>query len=208
MALSVVRSEPSFADVLARLRAGDARALDALYRDHRATFTDWAHRRYPDLADDVIADAFQEAVIVFYEHVMSGRLHTLTAAPSSYIFRLGARICVFTKKSLTGPIKVYPVFSINSMENFLLTDYQLPDGPTFLDAQDHTAATLERDARVDRALHQLSPDCKRILTGYYFDAQPLAALSAEFGHRDVDVTTVRKSQCLTRLRSLCGVGRA
>lgn len=210
MALSVVRSEPSPAELLARLRAGDSRPLDELYRSHRGRFDHWVRQRVAGLTDDDVADGFQQAVITFYEHVVSGHLHTLTAAPSTYVFRIGERICYAAKNKVAGPIKFLPLSDIKGIENdpampdTLLTAFLTTADPR--DADDPEIAGARVD-QVDRALRQLSADCYRLLTAFYYDAQPLPALSAEFGHRDPEVTAVRKSQCLAKLRTLCGVTR-
>lgn len=200
-------AEPSGEDTLAQVRAGDYRVLDSLYRRYARAFADWAAPRHPELHSDDLDDAFQRAIIVFFEHVRDARLTTLTAKPRTYIFGAAHRICLDTKKKLPSPINVFTFSAINSST--------LPDLPPEMAAIDLNYADLEeqaqeaelRDALVSRAIRQLSADCRRLLTAFYFDGQSLTRLADEFSHRDVSVTAVRKSQCLSRLRTLCGAER-
>ncbi len=210
MALRVVRPELSPAELVARLRAGDSEPLTELYRLHRGAFLDWARRRYPTLTDDDLADAFQEAIVRFYENISSGHLTTLSASPKTLIFLIGDRQCVRVRKNNARTVNISTPSGIKGME--FLESHDLPaavgapdellDDP--FELADTIAADSIRAEVVARALRQLSPDCHRLLTAFYYEGQSLADLTAAHNYRDTYVAAARKSQCLARLRTLCG----
>ena len=210
MALRVVRPELSPAELVARLRAGDSEPLTELYRLHRGAFLDWARRRHPTLCDDDLADVFQDAIVVFYENISSGQLTTLSAAPKTLIFLYGDRQCQRLKKNNARTVNISTPSGIKGMEflepNELSAAVGAPDellddpfGLAETVATDHARATT-----VARALRQLSPDCHRLLTAFYYEGQSLADLTVAHNYRDTYVAAARKSQCLARLRTLCG----
>ncbi len=197
--------------MLDRLRAGDQRPLHALYRVHRDPFVKWATIYHPDLDTEALSDAFQDALISFYENVISGKLPELRTRPQTYLFRLGERFCYHQKKKRGPIVKVFEISDINGED-----DDEDPDStdpmPILLD--DPFALTDELDELdrqrdlIDRALHQLTADCRRILQAYYYADQKISIekLSAELEHNSVEATMARKSYCLGRLRALCRSG--
>ena len=74
--------------IIARLRSGEKEIVAQLYDQHRAQFLAWATRRFVSTPGD-IEDAWQEAVIVFFELVRSGRLTELTCSVKTFLFALG-----------------------------------------------------------------------------------------------------------------------
>ncbi len=211
MALSVVRSEASPAELLARLRAGDSRPLDDLYRIHRPAFVRWAGARHSGLSEADLADAFQSAIIAFYENITSGRLTELTAQPSTYVFALGERFCLKLEKTSAKTINNLTPSGIKGNDNSEMPDpndfshfADLPDDP--FELAEFESSQTEQAEPVARALRQLPPDCHRLLTTVYYGDVQREELMAAFGYQSPNVLAVRKSQCLARLRTLCGVG--
>ena len=215
MALSVVRSDLSPAEFLARLRAGDPRPLDDLYRLHRPAFGKWAGARHPGLRDADLADAFQEAVVTLYENIASGRLTELTASPRTYVFGLAERFCLKAEKTSAKTVNNLTPSGIKGSDDsefddsmFTLSDFSalvepLAQDPYALDEREEVEA--DHLARIGRALHQLFPGCRRLLTAVYYEGLPTEALLEAFNYQTLNVLASRKSQCLDRLRALCGV---
>lgn len=210
---------PADADVLARLRSGDNSPLEELYRRHRRVFLNWSGFRYESLSEVDRLDAFQQAVVTFYEQVASGRLRVLSASPATYVFRLADRHCQKISKKSGRTINISWPSDINSVgidadrlsmspDTSLVSVHspdRLLDDPfgILLDDDTDDDAALARRERVQRGLRQLTADCRELLVAFYYHAQPLATLTAELGHRDEAVTRTRKSQCLKRLRDWC-----
>jgi DNA-directed RNA polymerase specialized sigma24 family protein len=194
--------------LLDRLRAGDQRPLDALYQVHRDPFVKWAAERHPELDIEAICDAFQEALITFYENVISGRLQVLTAQPQTYLYRLGERFCHKQKKKRGPIVNVFDHSAIKEEDSsegvaFSAVMSQLLDDPFAL--SDELAEADHQRHILKRALQLLTAECHRLLHAYYYADKhiSLAELSAELGHTTIGVTTARKSYCLAKLRALC-----
>ena len=209
MPLTVVRDELPPDELLARLRTGDQRPLNALYEQHRLTFLKWAAHRHPKLAEEDLIDAYQDAMLTFYEHIVSGRLVELTSTPQTYLFRLGDRRCQLFSRKTGKIVKVLATLSINGMDNpeldrllALHPDYaDLPADPFDL-LDRHTDASRAYE-EIARRMQSLPRECRRLLTAVYYESQPTAALITEFEYRDTGVLYARKSHCLARLRTLC-----
>ncbi len=203
------------AELLRRVRAGEAAVLDELYRAYRVAFGKWSAARYPTLRADEIADAFQDAVVAFYENITSGRLTELMVSPKTYVFTLGERFCQKSEKKSTRTINnLTPLGIKGTNELDMLTAEPLaPYALTLADdpfgLAESAAAGVEATnfATIERAMHGLRPECHRLLTAVYYDGLAQDELLETFGYRAPSVLATRKSQCLARLRALCGIER-
>ena len=74
-----------------QIRAGKHELFELLYSQHRAAFLRYAEQQLYANEEDAI-DSFQDAVIVFYKNVTSGKLTELTCSIRTYLFAVGKRI--------------------------------------------------------------------------------------------------------------------
>ena len=104
---------------LQSLKQGSDQALQQVYEDNRDKFINFA-RRYNLDTDDII-DIYQDAYIVFYNNVMSGKIESFTSSISTYLFSIG-KYLIFDKmkknnKKVSSNFdfepKVHRSFSIN-----------------------------------------------------------------------------------------------
>ncbi len=206
-------ADPQGAALLAALRSGDLRPLDALCRQQRGPFLIWSARRYPLLSEEDRRDAFQDALLVLYENVMSGRLQTLTASPASYLFAIGGNQCYALGRKFEKTINLSPFAFINdrgeaepeaapaapdALQALLA---ELVEDPYQLDSSPDDAG-LARQQALTKAWNQLAASCRELLTGFYYEGQSLSQLTTALAYEDVNSTKSRKSQCLTRLKGL------
>lgn len=209
----VLPADEAGAALLAALRAGDSRPLDTLCRQQRGPFLIWSAQRYPLLSDDDRRDAFQDALIIFYENALSGRLQTLTASPASYLFGIGARQCHTSGKKFGKTINLSPFAFINDrgepeaagetddFDAFQPLLAELVEDPYQLDFSPDDAE-LARQQAFTAAWNQLAASCREILTGFYYENQTIPQLTISLAYEDANSTKSRKSQCLSRLKEL------
>src|SRR6188768_1114045 len=73
--------------IIARLRANRKDALAELYETYRTEFLRWI-MKYRCSADEA-KDAYQFAVLTFYENIVSGKLTVLNSSEKTYLFAIG-----------------------------------------------------------------------------------------------------------------------
>lgn len=170
----------SDADLVARCRAGDPAAWDALvdrYARYVHAIVTRVYRLEPRDAEDV----FQEVFARVFE-----RLHTLRdgAALRPWIAQT-ARNCAVDALRRAG--RETPVA-------------ELPDGP------DERLAELDEALTVDAALDRLSPECHDILDRFFRRDESYRTIGAELGIPSGTIAS-RIARCLSRLREALEPGR-
>ena len=193
-------------DLLARLRAGDRRVIDKVYRTYADAFIVWARRGHPKLTEEHLEDAYYEAVICLLENIASGRLTQLTSSLQTYLFAIGERFCQKVEKSYTKTINVSALFDTKGKYGSNMA-YETPSNlPELIEDPFGLAVLSDEEQEIrDRlmtGLKRLTADCRELLIGFYYQNLSVSELSEEFNHRDNAVTRTRKSQCLSRLREL------
>ena len=164
------------------LRSNREQTLTRLYAQSFPAVRRYVQQRGGSAQD--AKDVFQDAVVLFYEQAVSGRL-TLTASASTYLFAVSRNRW---KQELSRR---------NTQQTAPLTEdhTQLPEDP----AAD--AATLDMAAVVLQQLAQLTAKCRSMLLSFYYFQQPLEQIAAEHQYSSVRSATVQKFKCLERLRN-------
>ena len=78
-------------ELFEQIKAGRHELLETLYTQHRGAFIQYAGQQLYAEEEDA-ADCFQDAVIVFYKNVVSGKLTDLTCSIRTYLFAVGKRM--------------------------------------------------------------------------------------------------------------------
>ena len=182
-----------FADgfaVLARLQAGDESLLTLIYTTFAPEFSRWAARCYG--ADAATAqDAFQDAVVVTWDHARSGHLAELRAGLKTYLFGIG-RHRLLKAAAAAHRLEPLPEFGFDA-------DFDAA-GPQPTPAQEQELALAADSARLAQLLGPVESVCRRLLEGFYFERLSLAALADQLGYRTEAVARKKKCLCLRALR--------
>ncbi|MEM9928992.1 MAG: sigma-70 family RNA polymerase sigma factor [Bacteroidota bacterium] len=161
-----------------RLQSGGLAAVEDLYLSWREDFIAFA-KKYPAPEDDVL-DAYQDALIVLYENVVSGKLQTLTSSLKTYLFSVG-------KYTLINKLKA----------NNKLVAYK----PDINEATPPTEDPLnERQQAMFQALQHLGDQCQRIIELFYFQRQSIKSIVNITGLKNENTVKAHKSRCLKSLK--------
>ena len=76
-------------DVIQEIQAGPHTALTAMYPRYQKAFLRWARSWNKSFDDDVLIEAYMEAIIVFYTNVVTGHLTVLTTSVENYLITIG-----------------------------------------------------------------------------------------------------------------------
>ena len=181
-------SKPDDHELLRRLQAGEYELLNEVYRRYRGEFVEWAGRRYNCTEADA-ADGFQDAVIVLYKNVRSGRLTELSSSLKTYLFAIGKHLVFKQQQRLQREQPTdYDEFPLSGEELDLSVLRQF-------DA-DHARQV------VTAAMAHLDEKCREILRLFYYHQYPIESIQTALGMSSAGAVRVKKMRCLDELKAL------
>lgn len=160
-------------EILQRIKRGDESALDYLYRKHYKMMAKMILRNSG--TEDEAKDIFQDALIVFWEKVVSDKL-VLTSKISTFLYSICQNLW---RKELDRKSKL----SAEQADNPDDTDPDLQ----------------ERIAIVNQCIAMLGDTCKRLLTHYYFDKLSMSDIAEKMGFANADTAKTKKYKCKQEL---------
>lgn len=166
------------------LRKGDEKLFKKIYEDNRERFINFASRY--DLEHEDVIDVYQDAYIIFYNNIVSGKLKELTSSISTYLFSIGKHLIFNTLKksqrtvSLTNPINHEDV----KLETITL--------------ETDTLSTEQKLLREHFAL--LGTQCKALLTLFYYRGFTIKEIVESTAYTNENVVKSAKSRCMKTLK--------
>jgi len=172
------------ARILDMLRHGDEEALVMLYRSNRKPVTSFVLRNSgtPDDAEDML----QEALVVLWERVRSGR------------FEYAAKLDTF----------VFATVRNIWMRRLNRKRREVADQGSSDAARDDAASALEEmisgeESRIVReALDRLGEPCRTLLLLFYWEELPMQEIAAQLGFANAETAKSKKYQCKKALQAL------
>ena len=163
-------------EILTRIEKGDEKALDYLYKKYYRMMTKLVITNSG--TEDEAKDIYQDALIVFWQKVMSGKL-VLTSKISTYLYS----ICLnLWRKELDRKSRL---------------SNEEKDGVVEEDMHREEKAKIIRDC-----ISELGETCKRILTYFYFDGMSMNNIALNLGFANTDTAKTKKYKCKKRLDEL------
>ena len=170
-------------NIIDRLLAGGRPVLAELYQTYRSEFLNWV-MIYRCTSEEA-KDAYQSAVLTFYENVMSRKLTELSSSVKTYLFAIGKNK-VMEMKRASGRFS-----ELNGLEDSLpeeVTEENLPS-PQLL-------------KRVTLCLDKLGEPCATILKDFYYHCRNMEEIAKALNYKNTDTAKNQKYKCLLRLRKL------
>lgn len=169
-----------------QIKAGRHELLDSLYTSHRGAFIYYATQQLYANEEDA-ADCFQDAVIVFYKNVVSGRLTELSCSIRTYLFAVGKR---FVYKRNTQRRRESPVdleTERNASDELDLSIYDRIEN-------EHLRLTMLA------AMSKLGESCQKILQLAFYHRYPIESIQTEMGFKTPGAVRIKKMRCLGELK--------
>lgn len=181
--------DPHIRTAVAEVNTDSEGAMRRYYAIYRNLFVWWAQSRF-DYSEADFKDAFQEAMIVFWEKAQTRNLDKFDCLLKTFLFATGYR----------------NLLQKNPAKSRLIFPGQLPDPPDF----DRILSELEEDEKgqtlallqLMEAFDRLGEVCRRLLRLYFFEKRRVSEITGIFGYANENVTSVNKFRCLKRLREL------
>jgi RNA polymerase sigma factor (sigma-70 family) len=171
-------------NLLERIRKGDEGALAELYRTHRSRIFSLVTRNSGD-SDDA-DDMLQEALVVLWERVRSGRF-ALSAQVGTFLYATARNKWL---RVLAGRKREVPAVK---------GEHELPsEDPDPLSLLVETQEALI----VKQALERLGEPCRQLLVLFYWEERPMEEIAARLGFANADTAKSKKYQCKRALEKL------
>ncbi len=172
------------ARILQLIRSGDENALVELYRSNRRSITAFVTRNSGSTDD--AEDMLQEALIVLWERVRSGRFEP-TAAISTFVYatvrNMWLRKLAASRREVRGD--------------------EDPDGQPDAGASPLEAMIGDEQAALIRdALDALGEPCRTLLLLFYWDELSMEEIAGRMGFANAETAKSKKYQCKKALESL------
>jgi len=175
-------------NLIAALRSGETDALESLYGAYREDFFRWAARRFVGTRQD-FEDAWQDAVIAFYQQVQSGRIESLRYEVRAWLFAVGF------KRLLSNHRKLKRILLKDRIDDALLNGEMSNDLP-------EETAKPEQQQRLGSAMKALSPQCREMLVQRYYWEQSIEDIRQEWNLQNANTASATLSRCLKRLKEI------
>lgn len=172
---------------LEELRKGSDKVLKQVYEEHRSKFLNFA-RRY-SLSEEEIVDVYQDAYIIFYNNIMSGKIESFTSTIGTYLFGIGRNL-IFDK--------------MKKNKKMVRSEYDL----AIVGEEDELVSTLEIEekslTREQELLQQyfgtLGKQCQELLTYFYYRGYTIQEIMIAENYNSENVVKAAKSRCMKTLR--------
>lgn len=165
---------------LERLQEEGLTAVEDLYLSWRGDFIAFT-KKYAAPEEDVL-DAYQDALVILYENVVSGKLKNLTSSLKTYLFSIG-------KYTLINRLKT----------SNRLVEYEPDVNEAALPLESNSELT-ERQEAMFQALQHLGERCQKIIELFYFQRQSIKRIVSLTGLKNENTVKAHKSRCLKRLK--------
>ncbi len=174
-------------NTLESLRRGDEATFKRIYEENREKFLNFA-KRY-NLSEDENIDAYQDAYVIFYENVMSGKVKSFTSSISTYLFSIGKYLIMDNIKK--NKKQVSSEFNLSRVEadDNLIETIEI-DEPTL---------TKEQLLLV-KYFDTLGKKCQELLTLFYYRGYTIQEIMEKENYNSENVVKSQKSRCMKTLR--------
>jgi RNA polymerase sigma factor (sigma-70 family) len=133
-----------------------------------------------------MVDAFQEAIIAFYEYCMKGKYDQRRSSPKTMLFGI-ARYALLNAKKKQARMIVMEDMSDLRLEGEILEHFREEE-------------LTEKQSRIKEGLAILNENCRQIIRLFYYYQYSIESIVEEMGYQNGNVVRSHKSRCLKRLR--------
>ncbi len=175
--------QTNYQDIFKQIRAGEEAPIFEMYKSFHKEFLKWSTYQFK-ATEEQAKDAFQEAILDFYQNVITGHLAILTCSLKTYLFEVG-------KNKLLNIQKKERRLTYND-------SIQLIDNGEFESFMDEEKKNYTQE-QISQAIEKLPKDCQDVLKMYYFQEYDMESIAREMEYKNADTAKSKKSLCMKRL---------
>ena len=178
-------------DIIQEIQAGRHEALRVMYPHYQEKFLRWAKSWNHSFDDDVLIEAYMEAIMVFYQNVVSGHLTVLTTAVENYLITIGKNYLM--KKYDKGKHTLY-------VDDF--TPITLPIQEDILSQIIILEMDEEKKTKLNASFALLGKKCQELLKLSFYENLKASQIKELMNYKDETSVYVTKAKCIAQLRAL------
>ena len=171
------------------LQEGKNRGLESLYGSYRNDFISWASKKFRGIDRNDFIEAWQEAVIAFYDQVISKKLMHLDCDIKTYLFVLANRYLI---KHIQKSQKTE---SLDAFDKFF-------DNHSYTIAFEWDAPWHDRKLQLSGAMHHLNNQCQELLLLKFGDGLSIESIMTKKGFSNLNSVSASLSRCLRKLKEI------
>jgi len=172
---------------LEELRKGSESTLRKVYEENRDKFLNYAKKF--NLTEDENVDIYQDAYVIFYDNVMSGKIERFTSSISTYLFGIGKYLIfdqIRKNKKTVG--SNYNLSLVGETDEFMSSiEIEKPD------------LTTEQKL-LQKYFGTLGKKCQELLTLFYYRGYTIAEIMQAESYNSENVVKAAKSRCMKTLK--------
>mgnify|MGYP000200429918 CR=1 FL=1 len=172
---------------LEELRQGSENVLRRVYEENREKFLNYA-RRY-SLSDEENVDIYQDAYVIFYDNVMSGKIESFTSSISTYLFGIGKYLIFDQMRKNKKNVGNNYDLSIVGDEDEMVETLEL----------EQSSLTTEQ-MLLQEYFGTLGKKCQELLTLFYYRGYTIQEIMVSGSYNSQNVVKAAKSRCMKTLK--------
>lgn len=173
--------------LLVAIRQGNRKVLEEQYEVYRTAFLDWGQRRY-QCEREALVDVYQEAFIVLYQNLVSGKLDEMSCSIRTYIFSVAKNLLFkqFRRNTRTDTTQGDELYlladeDLNIEEEWVLTDQQ---------------------KSLRNAIQSMGKVCQELITLYYYHGLDQESIMQRMQYKNTQTVKSQKVRCMRQLEKL------
>lgn len=186
-------SEKHNEQILEAIRNNDRRALQQFYNSNREFFFAWCIKNY-GLTKDECGEVYQQANLVLYKNVISGKLVELSSKPITYLCSVGKNILMQQFRNKKRHINVIdmPIEEMVGEEDSVLSE----------DTEEEKERREQNKQLVRHLLSKIGNPCASLLEMIFVKGMHPEAVASALNYKNEGVIRKKKSYCLKHLREI------
>ena len=181
---------------------GDNAPFERVYREHYRAFIAWAVKRW-GLEEDVLAEAFNEALLVFRRKAWDGSLDNYAGKQvNTVLFAIGANLVRNRIKTDTAHQQRFEPLDEEHAQIEEETAFSIPPE---LQQGIFAEGAGERVQALRKSFGQLTERCQQILLRRIVHGQSMPEIAEALGIGNANSAKTAKNKCLNRLKQLMGL---
>lgn len=172
---------------LEELRKGSDKVLKRVYEENRGKFINWARRYH--LSEEENIDIYQDAYVIFYDNVMSGKVESFTSSISTYLFGIGKYLIFDQMKKNKRKVSSEFDLGIVGEEDEVVSTLEI----------ENEGLTQEQEL-LQKYFGTLGKQCQELLTLFYYRGFTINEIMEHAEYNSENVVKSTKSRCMKTLR--------
>lgn len=182
-------SKESTEEIIRKIREGDFRILDYIYSTYRKEYLSWGKKNFKEADFDMLIDAWQNAVVSFYQQIMANKLTFLTCEIKTFLYLLAKR---YLMKSIGQNFKTVSI-DIQKLEAIsfeTMNDIDADDDYDFEKKQ------------INIAMVSLGLQCQELLKYKFVEDLSIEEIRIKAGYQNLNTVSASISRCLRTLKEI------